>query len=473
MFFSSGKPAEPSFTDIVRAPIARKTKADLWLRYYHDAQSDELFRLIKARWSKPEDFRLFGINVVKKIVNRRATCYAAPPVRTFKGMDQNTGEAIYQALNANVVLKQASRLTKLLKTTALQVGWSGNGPTLSVATPNILDVLFEEPEHPTRVIVTRLGYDLAGRFSTALTSYSDWTDTAYFRRDYSGRPVPVEGNPNGVNPYGVLPFVPLFDRAPDNPSLFFLPGGDDLIEAQSAINAALANLWRAIELQSHGQAWASGVPAGDAIRVGPDRAVTLPENGKFGFAAPNSPILDTLKALEFLIKQTAVANDLAANVFEISPAAESGAAKALEHKDLQEARRDDQELWRTYEARLFDIVKTVVNTHQPGTIPANATVSVDFAEISESLVERDRLECYQRRIDMGIWSPVDCLINDNPDVRDRTEALAELTRRREETASLGIGFTGPSFNPTDPANPGGDPALTAKNPIHTNGMLKP
>ena len=451
-----------SFLDLVKGSHARKDAAELRLRYYKDRQSDELLRLIRGRWSRAEQFRLFQINVVKKIIHRRATAYAVPPVRTFKGMDQATGEAIYTALNADVVLKKANRLTKLLKTTVLQVAWTDHGPALSVLTPNILDAIADDPEHPDRLIVSRRVYDAMGRIVQNGTTYSDWTETSFTKRNSAGAAMLNPGNPDNVNPYGILPFVPLFDEAPDD--VFFLPGGEDLIEAQSAINVALTNLWRAIEMQSHGQAWAAGVPVGDAIQTGPDRAISLPENGKFGFASPNTPITEVLGAIEFLLKQTAIANDLAANVFEMTPKAESGAAKAFENRDLQEARRDDQEMWRTYEARLFDVVKTVINTHAPVSIPATATVSVDFGEVGESLAERDRLECYQRRIDLGVWSPIDCLMSDNPDFRDRTEALAELKRRREETSALGIGFAPVPFNPTDPMNPGGNPVDTAKAP---------
>lgn len=432
------------FGDIVRASTARKQKADMWLRYYHDAQTDELLELIKRRWSRPEDFRLFSVNIVRKIVNKRAMVYKTAPVRTFDGWDQAAGEALYAAMGANVTLKKANRLTKLLKTTMLQVRWNGTGPALALVTPNVLDVVADDPESPSRVIVAHRPATNDGLvYREAAVTYSDWTVDEYFRRDYLGRAIPVAGNPGNENPYRVLPFVPLFDHAPDD--LFFLPGGDDLIDAQRAVNVALVNLWRAIELQSHGQAWAAGIPAGDAIRTGPDRAVTLPENGKFGFAAPQTPIEDVLKAIEFLVKQTAVANDLAANVFELDSKAESGAAKLAESRDLLEARQDDIELWRVYEARLFEVVKRVVNTHLPGAIPEGATVSVDFGEPASGLSETERLDAYQRRVDLGIWSPVDALMADNQDIRDRAAALAELQRRRDEAAVLGVGFTGPRF----------------------------
>lgn len=425
---------------IVKASAARKAKAELRLRYYRDQQSEDLLSMIRQRWSQPEDFRLFQVNLVRKITNKRAMVYKLAPVRTFEGMDQMVGEAIYQAMGANVTLKKANRLTKLLKTTVLQVGWNGR-PTLAVVTPNVLDAVADDPEHPDRIIITHPG---AREVDTV---YSDWTAGGYVRRDYRGNPIVLAGNPENVNPYGVLPFVPCFDTSPDDE--FFLAGGDDLIEAQQAVNIALTNLWRAIELQSHGQAWASGVPAGDTVDVGPTVAISLPENGKFGFAAPNTPIEEVLKAIEFLIKQTAVANDLASNVFELDPKAESGAAKEAENRDLLEARQDDVELWRGYETSLFEVVKAVVNTHTPGTIPEGATLRVDFGEITESMSETERLDAYQRRIDMGVWSPVDAMMADNPDIRTREDAMTALALRRDETSTLGIGgFAGPKFQGT-------------------------
>ncbi|WP_207456056.1 hypothetical protein [Azospirillum sp. SYSU D00513] len=414
---------------LVMASRARKQRAEKWLRYYHDQQSDETLRLIGQKWSKPEAFRLFQVNIVKKTINKRANLYRLAPRRIFTGLDQEAGDALYRAMNADVVLKRASRLVKLLKTGALQVGWSATGPTLHVVTPNVLDAIAPDPEFPNRLIITHNAEREIDR------TFSDWTATTYQRRDYRGAPLAISGNPGNVNPYGVLPFVALFDRHPDD--CFFLPGGDDLIEAQEAINVALTNLWRAVELQAHGQAWATGLPAGEAVRIGPERAITLPDGGKFGFAAPNAPISDILEAIQFVMRQTAAANDLSADVFDLDRASESGAAKHVEQIDLKEARLDDIALWRTFEARLWNVIKAVVNTHRPGTIPADATMTVDFAELQENVSETERLTNARTRIELGAWSPVDLLRAENPDgFPTREDALAELMKRKAETETL-------------------------------------
>ncbi|MEJ1931596.1 hypothetical protein WDZ92_15200 [Nostoc sp. NIES-2111] len=425
--------------------VARKQEADLRLRYFHDLQTEDLMSLIAARWSEPETFRPVFVNLVKKIVTKRATTYSGPPVRTFEVADNAAMADLYAAMGADVVMKKAARYTKLLKTTALRVGWNEEQarPTLFVITPNVLDVEFSDPENPTRYVVTQLGE------TADQVTYSDWTATTFRRLTRQGQQLPNPDNPRGVNPYGRLPFVPLFDRSPDD--LFFLPGGADLIEAQRGLNVMLANLLRTLELQAFGQPWAAGLPPGDVLRAGPDRVLTLPQGGSFGFAAPETPVSGILAAAEFLLKQTALANDLPASTFTTDPKAESGVAKAVAERDLIEARADELDLFRVAERRLFEVVKTVANVHRPGTVPENARLAnIDFAELDRGESDADRLATYQTRLDLGIWGTADALMADNPDIRDRAEALAKLQAIRAEQDALGALFAGPSF-PTAPA----------------------
>ncbi|MNK96411.1 hypothetical protein D3C87_1166900 [compost metagenome] len=417
------------FIGLVRSSEARKSRAAEALNFFDDQQDDTTLALIKRRFASSDSFRIFTVNMVRKVVNRRATAYRIPPIRTFEGWDQEAGTALYQAANIDAVMKRASKLTKLLKTSALQVRHSDHGLQVSVLTPHILDAVYDDPEHPQRIVVTHAASD------TTRTTYSDWTATTYQRRDHQGRVISNSGNPSGVNPYGLLPFVPLFDRLPD--SSFFLPGGDDLIGAQKALNVGLANLFRSIELQAHGQAVAKGLPIGDPIATGPDKVILLPPDGEFSYASPNAPITEMLSALEFLMRQTAATNDVGADVFDLSKRAESGSAKHAERLDLREARQDDIALWRRYEVRLFEVIKAVVNAHAPGTIPEAATIRVDFAELQDNLTEAELLENLKVKAELGISSPVDALMAMNPDgFVTRDEAYRELQRRKAETQEL-------------------------------------
>lgn len=425
-----------SLSDVVKIASSarqRKDECDRRLRYYWDASHDDAYRLIASRFSRPDQFRIFSVNLVRAIVDKRAGTYRLPPRRVFSGLDQAKGDELYRAMNADAVLKKASRYLEVCKTVALQVGWDDETgtPTLNVVTPNVLDVTYTNPERPDRIIVTMPGDRVED------TTYADWTANNFRLLNHRGATQAVPGNPGNANPYGMLPFVPWFDRLPDDQ--FFLPGGADLYAAQDAVNVGLANLWRAVEHQAHGQAWASGISANEVLQFGPDRVVALPANGQFGFAAPNAPIASILSAIEFVLREMAATYGVGADLFDLSKVAESGSAKHAGRLDLKEVRQDQIAQARAMEARLFQTLKAVVNTHAPGTIPDDANVGVDFAEQQDQLSEAEQLTNAQAKTDLGIWSPVDALMATNPDgFPDRQTAFQELQRRREEAAQLAM-----------------------------------
>jgi hypothetical protein len=428
MIFSKTEPAQ--FLDIVRASSERKEEAVRRLDYYHDDQFDDLFQMIAKKWvmDKGDVFPLVTVNLVKKIVNKLASVYQDWPTRTFSASEDTCADA-YRHMKANRELKKASRLTKLLKAGALQVWHDGTGPRLSYVGPQILDVVHDgDPERPTRIIVTHK----AARAEHV--EYSDWTADTYTRRDYMGRPIPVEGNESGVNPYGMLPFVGLWDRAPDDE--FFIPGGADLIGAQDHVNLILSNLGRALEWQSHGQAVLIGGTGDEDVAVGPSSVIRLPTGSDLKFEQPKTPVSEVLAEVEFIIRQTAIMNGLSADVFRLDSKAESGAAKMAERMDLAEARRDDVDLWRDYETALFDVVKAVVNVHAPGSIREDAEISVDFADVSDPAADAEWLKAAQMRMAMGLWSPVDALMDQNPDITDREDAVRILQEKQREGAMI-------------------------------------
>lgn len=425
------RPLSNDIVTITASSRARKDATARRLRYYWDEQHDDARRLIAQRFNRPEAFRIFSINLVRAIVDKRASTYRLPPRRTFTGLDQPAGDALYKAMNADAVLKKASRYLELCKTVMLQVGWdeAAGKPTLNVLTPNVLDAVYSDPEHPSRIIVT-----YPGERADDMT-FADWTANGFRLLNHRGAAQPIAGNPGSANPYGVLPFLPWFDRLPDDK--VWLPGGDDLFEAQDAVNVGLANLWRAVEHQAHGQAWASGISANEVLQFGPDRAIALPQGGQFGFAAPNAPIKSILSAIEFVLRETAATYGVGSDLFDLSKVAESGSAKHAGRLDLKEVRQDQIAQARTMETRLFETLKAVVNTHKPGTIPDDATVGTDFAEQQDQLSEAEQLTNAQTKADLGIWNAVDVLMATNPDgFPDRAAAHAELLRRRAETEEL-------------------------------------
>jgi len=416
--------------------MPRKAEAGERLMLYHDQQGDALLADLKAHFAKPEKFQLAYLNVVRKITNTLAMVYQGPATRTLAdstAADQTLWEEIRPGLRLDTRLKTVNRYTKLLKMVGLRVAWRADRLALDVVTPNILDVEeSDDPARPAWVLVTHFGP--SDRIEAV--SYSYWSTTEHYRLDYRGRRLADPDNPSGVNPYGLIPFAFFFDRDPDQT---FLPGGDDLIQAQRAINLKLTDLLRTIQFQSFGIPVTKGLNAKALPQFGPDTALDVPTDGDFGFAHPEAPIDQVVRAIDWLIKQVALTHGLTADTFSVEPRAESGVAKFEANRNLLETRQDDVELYRVWEADLFQVLKAVWNVHTPTRrFSPRSRLTTDFAEPQTGTAD-ERLKTATQRIELGLWSPVDALMAENPDVTSREDALEIIQRNREETRLAGLG----------------------------------
>jgi hypothetical protein len=156
-------------------------------------------------------------------------------------------------------MKTASRYVKLLKTALIRPVWRNNRLDLDIITGDIADVSCgESPEDLETILITHWPDD--GKVEGI--TYSFWTAETWSRLDYRGHQ--IDGGPN---PYKLLPFVPLWDRAPSD--AFWIAGGDDLVVAQEAVNKALVDLLHVIEFQGFGVGYITGADGGGNLQTGP------------------------------------------------------------------------------------------------------------------------------------------------------------------------------------------------------------
>ena len=178
--------------------------------------------------------------------------YKTAPVRELDGAtdaDQKIYKAICSASKIDLRLKQASRFAKLLKSLLIRVAWRKDAIALDLVTGNLLDVVTgETPDDLQEVLIT--DYGDSGKIEDI--EYSHWTPERFERLDYRGQVIFSEDNP-----YQILPFIPVFDSLPVG-SDFWLPGGEDLDLAQSAINTKLTDLLHVLLHQSFGVGWVKG-----------------------------------------------------------------------------------------------------------------------------------------------------------------------------------------------------------------------
>lgn len=411
---------------------ARKAEAAKRLDYYHDIQADYLLEQLAAVFAEPEALTPVFVNVVKKVVNNLAAVYMRDAVREVEGIDQDQElfRLIADSCSLPIKLKTASRYTKLLKTILLRPVWRQGRMDLDILTGEVLDVTTgDTPEDLQSVLITH--FPESGRQDDV--EFTHWTAEAIKRLDYRGNVISEE-----ANPYKLLPFIPCWDRSPTN--MFWLSGGDDLINIQDAINERLTDLAFLCRQQSYGVGWikGGGKTGGSTLKAGPGSLVELQENGELGFESQKAQITALIGAIDFLITQAALCNGLSASTLSTKVVRESGVAKTAGNRELEELRRDDIALFRRVEQQLFNMFRVVWNHHNRGRkISDKANLRVDFYDPKPQTTPKEQAEMWQMLVDLGVVSPVDIILERNPDLKDREQARQYLERIKEENQNFG------------------------------------
>lgn len=419
---------------ILAENVRRKAESVKKLDYYNDCQSQYIVDQIQRTYTgkqAQENIIPVSVNAVKKIVRALSMVYLEDATRTLDNAS-TSDTAILARIEDEAGLptrmKLANRYSKLLGTVLLRPVWRNGKMDLDVLTPDVLDVLCGDTVEQLEAVTITHAARTGRRDEVERTV---WTAETVERLDYRGGVITSE-----ENPYKILPFVPVFSTTPT--ADFWQAGAADLVLVQDAINARLSDLFYVLRFQSFGVGWTRGGKVKQAqgqlqtLETGPGSLLVLPENGEVGFAQPNAPIEQSLAAIDFLIKQAAITNGLSAASVSTDPTEESGISKIVGNSELLELRRDDVALFARYEDRLFQLFRTVWNTHNPGnTISENAVLRVDFHEPAPTTTPLERLKEQQALLEMGLASHVDVLIERNPDL-SRDAARAKLLEIRDE-----------------------------------------
>ena len=415
------------------ASLTRKTETAKRLDLYHDAQLDHLETRLNQLFSDPSSMVQVCLNITKKVINNLAQVYREAPVRIIEGTDSDKElfAGIIEAMALDVKLKLASRYAKLLKTILLRPVWRNERLDLDILTGNILDVeTGETPEILSKVLVT----DFGTSDKIEEVEYSYWTPETWQRLDYRG-----QVKEEAPNPYGVLPFLSIFDYPPPSSS-FWLPGGDDLVSLQEAVNLKLTDLLYLLSTQSFGVGFIKGGQGGGSLKVDPGSLVELSENGELGFAHQQARIEEVVGAIDKLIKWGCVSHGLSAASMSTDPQEASGLSKLVDTRELKEVRAEDVALWRSYEGKLFSLIRTVWNAHNPTKkLSESATLKIDFCDPKPETDPKTQAEAWEKLLGFGVISPVDIALERNPDLKNREEALAYLLTIEKENRELNTG----------------------------------
>jgi len=417
-----------------QANEARKLSHAKALDLYHSQGLAHLEQRLAEVFSEPDKFTTVTLNIIRKIINQQAQTYREPAKRTLEGSeaDQKLYQEICEGCSLDLVLKQCSRLVKLLKSILLKVVWVEDKLRLDVIGGNLIQDIqtYDSPYDLKSVLI--IDYGQTNRIEDI--EYSFWDSEVYKRLNYRFQILDEFENPYS----GKLPFVGLFDSYNITDS-FFQPLDESLISQQMSIDEKLTDLLYIIRMQGFGVGWIRTETHGTAGSLQTDPGTLVELKGKdsaIGFESQQSELGEILSSIDKLCKWACVSQGLSAASMSTDPTEQSGLSKIVDTRELSEMRIDDKENFRMLERNIYSTMRTIWNTHSTKKISENALLSVDFADLKETTSAKEQAQADDLKIAQGVLSPVDVLMRENPDITDRGTALSALLTIKEEIKEL-------------------------------------
>ncbi len=252
-----------------------------------------------------------------------------------------------------------------------------------------------------------------------------WDSERYLRLSPTGEILGNPGNPEGINPYGILPFVRFTNQVPIGD--YFVRGGDDIIIAQDNINIKLTQLNYLVKMQSFSVPVLVGYGGPERVVISPGKPIVVPlgnigepNSPDFRFETPNPQIAEIIKLLEHEIIRIFRAYGIGSADFSLQGEVKSGFALVMENLKLLESRENELPFYEDAEERLFEVIKRVWNYHAPFLpsehrfrgvfIPQNIHLQVSVNDISLPKTTSEEVAEWKFMFEHRLATPVDYLM---------------------------------------------------------------
>jgi hypothetical protein len=285
--------------------------------------------------------------------------------------------------------------------------------------------------------------------------YSFWTETEYQMIKVSGDPsndevyiefVPNPDNVNGVNPYGVLPFVyaPMdFDKNYPNPSP--LPMQTVEFNALMSVYLTSANMQvgilkitrpekQKINILSHSLYTAIEVPQS-----------SRPEDPKadIDFISPTPNMSGHKEAivtyLETILDEQGISSSQLVNPNQNFS---SGFDRLLSQADVQSTIEENQEIYEKVEQEIYEIVATQLASVGQNILPLDA-LTITYKKPKIMVSDKDKLDNLKQMKDLGLWSDAELLQMFDPNL-SLEDATLRLNQNREDKIAMLSTVTDPT-----------------------------
>ena len=408
--------------------IRKRSRVEEFKRRYDMFNDNYRYQVVQHLvdiYSKANEIRLdkqldVTNNIYKTIVEKISRVYSFGTTREFSNDDMIE---VYKRLSVDKYMKEANMFVNAYNDILLQVSWNykTEEPRLIFRYPHKTKVILDEYEDPKEVEY------FIEMIDDKYEKWAYWSDEEHYYKIYDGENHKVEfaeGNEEGVNPYGVLPFVFMQNGFRDG-TFFDEYTGQDLISI--TLDNCIYNTFKnyLIKWQSFKQLTVTGSNIGELQGQVLDPSTALTASGD----NVNIDVLDLqadLKQLDETIQSSA--NNVAINYnispsqFRMSGQVSSGFALQMENASLDEYTMEQQQDFTHYEKQLFDLLLVVMETNGK---PIASDFSIQFNSPRYKEAESSQIDVSIKRIDLGLISASEVIANERGITIDEAKAILD------------------------------------------------
>jgi hypothetical protein len=440
------------------------------LHDYYQGDLDEIYNHLCATLGRTYtqndilEFQMLYLPVMRRIIDKLCIVYKGETERYVDGEGETEKlTALYEQAGVDSKSKHWYRMAKLHHTILVQpvVREISGVPTLNfdIWTPNKVTVIEESENYllPAKVIYQVSVKDENGK-SVVNTVF--WSKDEHFIMDERGKTKRTEDNPDGKNPYGVLPFVVLRFGETDN---FWGEGETVLANVEEKVDVLLIQLMDLLIMQGHGQPVMTNAKVDGSIVTGPKHPLMLfPHNpdspATFEFATVSGKVTEITAAIDWIINKTSVMYGLSQSSEQGQSQTSSGYAKMLDNWDIIEKREEDMAVLSAFERVLYSVARTVCE-YEGLEVPGEKSVDTFYVEFSDYEFPQDpkvELEVKKAKMDLGLWTPLDDLMEDDPTLtKDEAFSIIEENLTTRNRIRDEFGMTDPLGQPENMNQPEG------------------
>jgi hypothetical protein len=312
-----------------------------------------------------------------------------------------------------------AELTWLMGDASMRTKWNTNKERLEYdILPNVKKYYVNGESEPFAV-----SYEI-GRAMNSDRQFIFWSESRdgemgqHFMFSQSGKIKAVPGNPEMVNPYGIIPIS----------HACYQSNALDVVRAAVQISIAMTEIALGIRFNL-GQPIARGITDQDTIESGIDKLILLSDPASsFEYVSPNSDIRGNLESIKLMINQVAQNHSLAVRWGEGGTPPSGEALKIMSMENL-EVRESDIPLWREWEQSRYEIDNIIYQTHTGKSLPE--TLAIDYAEAGFPKSVSDEMAWIEFQLRHNLITRKELLLKFNPDMSD-AELKSKMGELEEE-----------------------------------------